>query len=87
MIGDINVKNQMKVKLSVHNYVDNVLCDVVPTKVCHVLLGSPWKFDKKTIHDSLINEITFTHKHKRFIHPSTPTQVLEHQVQMKKKKV
>jgi len=37
--GDINVKNQVKVKLLVKNYVDDVLCDVVPMEACHVLLG------------------------------------------------
>jgi len=40
-MGDINVKNQVKVKLSVGNYVDDVLCDVVPMEACHVLLGRP----------------------------------------------
>jgi len=53
----------VKVKLSVGNYVDDVLCDVVPMEACHVLLGRPWQFDKKTIHDGLTNTITFTHKH------------------------
>jgi len=38
---DINVKNQVKVKLSVGNYVDDVLCDIVPMEACHVLLGRP----------------------------------------------
>jgi len=38
---DINFKNQVKVKFFVGNYVDNVLCDVVPMEACHVLLGRP----------------------------------------------
>jgi len=74
----------VKVKLSIGNYVDDVLCDVVPMEACDVLLGRPWQFDKKTIHDGLTNEITFTHKHQKFIlHRLTPTQVLEDEVQMK----
>jgi len=53
---------------------------------CHVLLGRPWQFDKQTIHDGLTNKITFTHNNKKFVlHPLTPTQVLEDQVQMKNK--
>jgi len=84
--GDINVKNQVKVKFFVGNYVDNVLCDVVPMEACYVLLGRPWQFDKQTTHDGLTNEITFTHNKKKFVlHPLTPTQVLEDQVQMKSK--
>ena len=79
--GDINVKNQVKVKFFVGNYIDNVLCDVVPMEACHVLLRRPWQFDKQTIHDGLTNEINFTHNHKKFVlHPLTPTQVLEDQV-------
>jgi len=86
MMGDINVKNQVKVKFSVRNYVDNVLCDVVPMEACYVLLGRPWQFDKQTIHYGLTNEITFTHNNKKFVlQPLTPTQVLEDQVQMKNK--
>jgi len=60
--GDINVKNQVKVKFSVGNYVDGILCDVVPMEACHVFLGRPWQFYKQTIHYGLTNEITFTHK-------------------------
>jgi len=86
MEGDINVKNQVKFKLSVCNYVDDVWCDVVLMEAYHVLLRRPWQFDKKTIHDGLTNESTFTNKHRKFVlHPLTPTQVLEDQVQMKKK--
>jgi len=48
-------------------------------------IGEARKFDKKTLHDGLTNEITFTHNHKRFVlHRLTPTQVLEDQVQTKK---
>jgi len=37
MIGaDINVKNQVKVKLFVGNYADEVLCDVVLMEACQV---------------------------------------------------
>lgn len=27
------------------------MCDVIPLDVCHVLLGRPWNFDQKAIHD------------------------------------
>jgi len=68
--GDLAVNHQVKVKFSIGKYEDSVLCDVVPMEACHILLGRPWQFDKKTMHNGLTNEITFTHKAKKFVlHP------------------
>jgi len=39
--GDLLVKHQVKVKLSIGKYEDSVLCDVVLMEACHVLLGRP----------------------------------------------
>ena len=78
---------QVKVKLSVGNYEDKVLCDVVPMEACHILLGRPWQFRKKTMHNGLTNEIIFTHREKKFVlYPLSPSQVIQNQVQMKKKR-
>jgi len=53
----------------------------------HILLGRPRQFDKKTMHNGLTNEITFTHKAKNFVlHPLLPSQVAEDQLQMKNKR-
>ena len=30
---------------------DEVLCNVIPMHVGHILLGRPWKFDRKVTHD------------------------------------
>nr|KYP36068.1 Transposon Ty3-G Gag-Pol polyprotein [Cajanus cajan] len=85
--GDLVVEKQVKVKLSIGNYEDEVLCDVVPMEACHILLGRPWKFDKKTMHNGLTNEITFTHREKKFVlHPLSSQQVAEDQAQMKLKR-
>ena len=85
--GDLTIDKQVKVSLSVGNYKDNVLCGVVPKEVCHILLGRQWQFDKKTTHNGLTNEITFTHKDKKFVlYPLTPSQVVEDQIQMKIKR-
>lgn len=35
-----------------------ILCDVMSMDVCHVLLGRPWKFDWKAIHDGRRNTYT-----------------------------
>nr|KYP31742.1 hypothetical protein KK1_047789 [Cajanus cajan] len=84
--GDMVVNQQVEVEFSIRNYKDKVKCDVVLMEACHILLGRPWQFDKKTTHDGLTNKITFTHKGKKFVlHPLSPSQVVEDQVQMKAK--
>jgi hypothetical protein len=37
----------VEVPVSIVKYVDEVLCDVVPIKVSHILLGRPWQHDRK----------------------------------------
>ena len=56
-------------------------------EACHILLGRPWQFDKKTLHDGLTNEISFTHKHKKFVLSPLPySQVVKDKIQMKHKR-
>ncbi|XP_052728506.1 uncharacterized protein LOC128195301 [Vigna angularis] len=82
--GDITVKNQVKVALSIGNFKDEVVCDVVPMEAFHVLLGRPWQFDHNTIHHGLTNTITVHKQDKKFVlQPLTPTQVAQDQAQMK----
>ncbi|KAK1618191.1 hypothetical protein QYE76_023708 [Lolium multiflorum] len=45
--------------------------------VCHMLLGRPWQFDKKAIHDGFSNAYTFKVKDKKFeLRPMTPSQII-----------
>ena len=46
----ILVSEQCEFDLQVGTYKDKIICDVMPMDVCHVLLGRPWKFDKKLVH-------------------------------------
>jgi len=39
--GELVVDKQVKVELSMGNYKDKVLCDIVPMEACHILLGRP----------------------------------------------
>ena len=56
-------------------------------EACQILLGRPWQFDKKTMHNGLTNEITFTHSETKFILNHLPhSQVVKEQVQMKQKR-
>ena len=85
--GELVVDKQVKVKFFIGNYKDNVLCDVVPMEACHMLLGKPWQFDKKTLHNGLTNEISFTHKKKKFVlNPLSHSQMVRDQIQMKQKR-
>ncbi|GJW48264.1 putative nucleotidyltransferase, ribonuclease H [Tanacetum coccineum] len=40
-------------------YQDEVWCDVVPMDACHLLLGRPWQFDRRIIHDGMRNTYSF----------------------------
>jgi hypothetical protein len=47
----VMVTKQCLVEFKIGGYRDEIMCDVIPMDVCHVLLGIPWKFDKNVIHD------------------------------------
>jgi hypothetical protein len=36
------VSQQCKVEFKIEVYKDEILCDVIPMDVCHILLGRPW---------------------------------------------
>jgi hypothetical protein len=42
----VMVTKQCLVEFKIGGYRDEILCDVIPMDVCHILLGRPWKFDK-----------------------------------------
>ncbi|GJY90204.1 reverse transcriptase domain-containing protein [Tanacetum coccineum] len=41
------------------SYKDEVRCEVIPMDAAHILLGRPWKFDRKTKHDGFQNTYSF----------------------------
>ena len=49
------VNEQCNVEFQIGTYKDVVLCDIMPMDVCHILLGRPWKYDKKVVHDGRKN--------------------------------
>jgi hypothetical protein len=38
----VNVTKQCLVEFKIGGYKDEILCDVIPMDVCHLLLGRPW---------------------------------------------
>ena len=74
--GKFEVTQQVRVAFSIGRYQDEVLCDVVPIQVCHLLLGEPWQSDRKVIHDERTNRYSFKHQGRKFtLAPLTPKQV------------
>jgi hypothetical protein len=54
----VNVTKQCLVEFKIGGYKDEILCDVIPMDVCHLLLGRPWKYDKNVVHDGRKNMYT-----------------------------
>lgn len=40
-------------------YKDKVICDIIPMDLCHILLGKPWQYDRKVVHDGKTNYYKF----------------------------
>ncbi|XP_059073715.1 uncharacterized protein LOC131874386 [Cryptomeria japonica] len=54
----ILVNDQAYVEFHIGSHRDNVLCDVMPIDVHHVLLGRPGQFGRKAVHDGRENTYT-----------------------------
>jgi len=53
----------------------------------HIILGRPWRYDRKTLHNGLTNKISFTfHGHKITLKSLSPKEVREDQLKMKEKR-
>ncbi|WVZ80743.1 hypothetical protein U9M48_028198 [Paspalum notatum var. saurae] len=64
---------------------DEVDCDIVPMKACHLLLGRPWQFDVDSVHFGWSNKYTFIHNDKKVVLvPLSPEEI--HTLDMARKK-
>ncbi|XP_052486321.1 uncharacterized protein LOC128041058 [Gossypium raimondii] len=76
--GELKVTKQVLVPFTIGKYSDEVLCYVVPMHAGHMLLGRPWQFDRKAIHDGFTNRYTFKFEGKNVtLVPMTPRQEFE----------
>ena len=58
--NEVRVDQKCLVQFSIGPiYKDEVWCDVVPMDACHVLLGRPWQYDRRAVHDGYKNTYTF----------------------------
>ena len=53
------------VSFAIGSYNDEMLCDVLDMKVCHILLGRPWQYAKYSVHNECTNIYTIQHDRKR----------------------
>ena len=84
--GEVRVNKQVLISFRIGKYKDEVLCDVVPMQAGHLLLGRPWKFDRKIKHDGFTNKYLFVHNQRTItLVPLTPSQVYEDQESEQKK--
>ena len=73
----------MLVTFQVGKYEDQVLCDVAPMDVGHILLGRPWQFDRHIMHIGYTNKYSLVHGGRSItLVPLTPQQVHEDEVKM-----
>ncbi|KAL4291023.1 hypothetical protein GQ457_14G015300 [Hibiscus cannabinus] len=63
---EIKVTKQV-VPFSIGKYKDEVTCDVCSMNACHFLLGRPWQYDKRVLHDCFTNRYSFTHEGRRHL--------------------
>src|SRR2546425_11409797 len=78
--GEVKVYKQVRVPFSIGWYQDEVLCDVVPMQAGHLLLGRPWQYDRKVMHNGYSNRYSFTYKGRNVIlAPLSPQEVYEEQ--------
>jgi hypothetical protein len=74
---NVKIEHTVSVTFKIGAYEDTMECNIVPMMVCHVLLGRPWQFDKKAIHNGYSNAYTFKEDDKTFtLRPMTPSQII-----------
>ena len=58
---------------------------MIPMDACHILLGRPWLFDRKVMHDGRKNTYSFVLDHKKVTFaPICPSQLLKQKETLQK---
>ena len=80
--GEIKITHMVQVQFKIGDYNDTVECDVVPMKVCHLLLGRPWQYDHSAQHCGRTNQYTIKWRGKDLVlRPMTPQQIMAEHLQ------
>ena len=84
---EVKVTQQVEVCFTIGRYNDRVLCDVVPMEATHILLGRPWQYDTKAVHNGFTNKISFHHHDQKIIlKPLSHREVCDDQIRMREKR-
>jgi len=71
--------------VAIGKYSDEVMCDGVPMHGSHLLLGCPWQFDWKALHDGFRNRFIIVKDSKTItLVPLYPKQVYDDQIKLKR---
>lgn len=70
----LRVSHRCLVSFSIgKDYQDELWCDIIPMDVCHIILGRPWLYDRRVMHDGYQNTYSFHKDGKKFtLAPFTP---------------
>ncbi|KAJ9563958.1 hypothetical protein OSB04_009118 [Centaurea solstitialis] len=80
--SDMKVTKQALLSFSIgKSYQDQVLCDVIPMDACHMLLGRPWQYDRRVLHDGYQNTYSFVMNKKKVILEPLPSTLLQKQTE------
>ena len=73
----LTVTHRCKIPIQIGSYKDEVLCDVLPMDVAHILLGRPWLYDRNVSHNGRENTYTFRYMNKNItLNPCRPRELL-----------
>ncbi|CAL1410942.1 unnamed protein product [Linum trigynum] len=64
--GSAFVTEQVLLQFKIGSYIDEVLCEIVPLKLTHVVLGKPWHYDRNAQCSRRTNHIRLRHCAKLF---------------------
>ena len=59
------MNEKCNVKFHIGTYKDEVLCNIIPMDVWNILLGIPWQYDRKVVHDGRKNTYSLQKDGKR----------------------
>ena len=84
--GEVKVAKKVSVTFAIGKYLNEVMYDVVLLHASHLLLGRPWQFNRKAIHDGFRNRFIIVKNGKSItLVPFFPLkQVYDDQMKLKK---
>ncbi|XP_026398261.1 uncharacterized protein LOC113294050 [Papaver somniferum] len=72
------ITNQCVVTFSFVGFEDSVLCDVIDMNATHLLLGRPWKYDVRVVHNYFEKTYTsYKNGKKKVLHPSKSSSAIK----------